>query len=294
MIVDALRRTRSHACLSRVRGRRPRVSQGRQHHPGARSRGVLLLADLRVRRSASPWRTVTIENRSKSGLGSDRSYATRLAPHGSHPRYREDRRIRPRTACVRRPRGRRPPRGSISLTGCTDRDRRGQRADHPVRHTSQRRACSPMRHELRRRWSGRHRARQRRCRSRHPPRRDGGERAAVQRDLGGRAHDGADPCPSPQCPPGALGATRRSVGAHQVGGRRTLRKDARHHRPRSNRQARRTAGTGLRHATRGVRSVRRCRASSPAVGRTCRSRHAGRGRATSSRSMWPRRRKPSA
>jgi phosphoglycerate dehydrogenase-like enzyme len=59
-----------------------------------------------------------------------------------------------------------------------------------------------------------HRPRQRRRpEAATKPRRDGGERAAEQHHLGGRAHDGAAAAAGPQRAPGARRAQGRSLGA---------------------------------------------------------------------------------
>ena len=66
--------------------------------------------------------------------------------------------------------------------------------------------------ELRRRRAGRHRPRQRRRRGGDPPRRHGRQRAAVERAVGGRAHDRAAARPGPQHPAGRPRPPERRSG----------------------------------------------------------------------------------
>ncbi len=107
------------------------------------------------------------------------------------------------------------------------------------------------------------RTRQRRRRGRHQPRRDGGQRAAVERALGRRAHDRASPRAGPQHPPSPCRVARGAVGTRSLGGRRAQRQGARRHRPRPRRQARRATSARVRHAIARLRPVRGARARSP-------------------------------
>ena len=67
----------------------------------------------------------------------------------------------------------------------------------------------------------------------------GRQRAAVERDHRGRAHDGDAPGARPKPAAGPRVADRWEVGAFEVLGRRALREDARHPRVRPDRPARR-------------------------------------------------------
>ena len=96
-------------------------------------------------------------------------------------------------------------------------------------------------------------------------RRDGRERAAVERALGGRAH--ASRCCSRR--PATSRRPHADLAAGEwnriaVGRRRAARQDARHRRARPRRCARRAAGQRVRHAARRLRPVRERRARPPA------------------------------
>ena len=100
------------------------------------------------------------------------------------------------------------------------------------------------------------RRRQRRRPRRDEARRGRGQRAGVQRRDRRRAHARAAAGARAQHPAGARVAGRRPLGALEVLRRRAHGQDARHHRLRAHRPARRAARAGLRHAHRGVRPVR--------------------------------------
>ena len=137
------------------------------------------------------------------------------------------------------------------------------RARDPQRHAGDRRGARG-RHGSRGRRPRGHRARQRRRRRGNEARRDGGQRAAVERAVGRGADDRADAGAGAQHPAGRRRSQGRQVEPVAVGGRRALRQDARHRRPRPRRRARRAALPRVRDAARRVRPVRERRPRAPA------------------------------
>ena len=183
-------------------------------------------------------------------------------PYGADPRHRRDRRerARPPAGGRSRRRGAPRPRSPAALLEALP----GVQALIIRSATTVDAGVLDAGRDLARRRPRRHRPRQRRRRRGHPSGRDGRQRAAEQRGVGRRAHDGAAAGPGPQRPAGPRRAGRRAVGAQPLGGRRAGRQDARHRRPRPDRQARRRSGPRLRHATRCPRPVRLGRPGPPA------------------------------
>ena len=121
----------------------------------------------------------------------------------------------------------------------------------------------------RRRRARGHRARQRRRRRGDPARRDGRQRAAVERDLRRGAGGRAAARHGPQHPAGRRRPQGREVEPLALVGGRAPRQDPRRRRPRPRRCARRPALPLVRHAPRRLRPVRERGAGAPA---RCRAR----------------------
>ena len=138
-------------------------------------------------------------------------------------------------------------------------DRRLRRARRPQPGPG-RRPAHRGRHPPPGRRPGRRRRRQRRPRGRDPGRHHRRQRPDREHDRGRRAHPRPAPRPRPADRPGRRLGPARRVEAGPVPGRRAARPDARHRRPRQDRDGHRRPGPGPRDGDRRRRSVRHERA----------------------------------